>query len=75
MQTLWQQILIFAIVFLFFAPLVNKTVRLASDTWDARDEISDERKREVFLLLPSALLLAFVFVYIITNALFNMLVF
>ena len=66
---------LFLVVFLIFLPYTSKVIRLASRTWDERENLSRERVRQVMLLTPLFLVLAFLLVFLLLNALIDLFVF
>ncbi|RMG27341.1 MAG: hypothetical protein D6732_20180 [Methanobacteriota archaeon] len=63
----------FVVVFLIFLPFIAQAVRVAVYTWDHREEISKERKKEVFLNTPLMILIAYFFVNWLVFLLFQLL--
>lgn len=64
---------VFVAVFLIFLPFIAQAVRVAVFTWDHRDEISDQRKREVYLNTPLMILIAYLLVNWLVFLLFQLL--
>ncbi len=67
--------LVFVTVFIIFTPYLSKVIRLVNTTWEKRDYISKERKKEVFIYTPIYLIIGFFGVYFLVNALLNIIVF
>ncbi|MHA2029120.1 MAG: hypothetical protein ACW99A_08375 [Candidatus Kariarchaeaceae archaeon] len=63
MASIVEQILALGIVLGIFFEIINKVVRLASRTWDERENLDDKRVLQVMVLVPILLLLALIAVY------------
>jgi hypothetical protein len=61
--SLLEQLLALAIVLGIFFEIINKVVRLASRTWDERENLSNERVLQITFIVPLLLLLALIAVY------------
>lgn len=75
MISIWEQIIVFVIIFIIFSPLLSKVVRLASRTWDERENLDKKRVRQVLIFTPLLVLLVFLLVYYGVVALVNLLLF
>ena len=63
--------LVFAVVFLLFLPFIAQAIRVGIYTWDHREEIAKERKKEVFVTTPAMILIAYILVNWIVFVLFR----
>ncbi|MHA2249072.1 MAG: hypothetical protein ACXAD7_01860 [Candidatus Kariarchaeaceae archaeon] len=63
MVSLWQEVLVFIVMFLIFLPLLSKVVRLASRTWDNREHLEKSRVRRIVFIVPTFVILVFFAVY------------
>ena len=75
MASFLETTMIFILVFAIFFPLINKVVRLASRTWDERENLDPQRVRQVVFLVPSVLLISFFGVLAGVIFLYNVLIF
>lgn len=59
-----ENLVVFLIVFAIFLPYLSKTVRLATRTWRNRENLPEETIKRVVFLVPSVILLGFIFFYL-----------
>ncbi len=55
-------LVVFVILFILFLPFIAQAVRTALLTWDNRESVPKERKREVFLVTPTMIIVAFLLI-------------
>ncbi len=62
-------------MFIVFLPYTSKSVRLASRTWDERENLPEEYVKKVVYMVPASLIILFVIFYVVTVFLFNTIIF
>lgn len=75
MVSLFEQVIVFTVVIIAFTPFISKAVRLASRTWDNREDLDPQRVRQVIVLTPVMLIIAFILVYAIVITILGIIVF
>lgn len=67
--------IIFVVIFIVFLPFTSKTIRLASRTWDERENLPEDYVKKVVYIVPSALIIGFAIFYAVVLFLINTIVF